>query len=125
MKTSVKIVHWTPRIICIIAILFVSMFAFDSFSTGNTLLENLGSLLMNLLPSFMLIAFLIFAWKWEMIGGIIFIIIGLGFSPFLYSHNFKMSQSVGSALGTVLLLTLPFIIVGVLFVVSHFMKREA
>jgi hypothetical protein len=67
---------------------------------------------------------LIIAWKWELVGGIIFTIIGLGMSPFIYSHNFRMNQSVGKSLGTILIITMPFIIVGILFIVSYFMKKK-
>jgi hypothetical protein len=124
MKTSVMIFHWAPRILCILAILFISMFAFDSFSPERTFWQNLGAFLIHLIPSFVLIAMLIIAWKWELVGGIIFTIIGLGMSPFIYSHNFRMNQSVGKSLGTILIITMPFIIVGILFVVSHFMKKK-
>jgi len=124
MKTSLKIVHWVPRILCILAILFISLFALDSFSRERTFWQNMGGLLLHLIPSFILIALLIVAWKWELIGGIIFTIIGLGISPFIYSHNFRMNQSAGKSLEAILIVTVPFIIVGILFVVSHFMKKK-
>jgi hypothetical protein len=124
MKTSVKIVHWAPRVLCILAILFISMFAADSFSSERTFFQNLGALMMHLIPSFMLIAFLIFAWKYEFLGGILFILLGLGFSPFLYNHNFDRTQSAGQAITSVLFIILPFIIVGLLFIISHHIKTR-
>jgi hypothetical protein len=124
MKTSVKIVHWMPRILCILAILFVSMFALDSFSTECTFWQNLGAFLVHLIPSFALIALLIIAWKWELIGGIIFTLVGLGLSPYIYSHNFHMNHSVGKSLLVLLIITVPFIITGVLFIVSHYLKKK-
>jgi len=65
MKTSIKILHWTPRIICILAILFISMFAIDSFAPDLTIWQQLGGFLIHLIPSFILIAILIIAWKWK------------------------------------------------------------
>ena len=124
MKTSVKIVHWVPRILCILAILFVGMFALDSFAPERTFWQNLGAFLIQLIPTFVLIALLIVAWKWELIGGIAFVIIGLVMSPFIYNHNFRMSQSVGKSLLVLLIITVPFIIVGVLFIVSHYLKKK-
>ena len=124
MKTSLKIFHWLPRILCILAILFISMFAMDSFSPDCTLWQNIMAFVIHLVPSIILIALLIVAWKWELIGGVIFTIIGLGMSPFIYSHNFRMDQSAGKGLVAVLLVTMPFIIVGILFIVSHFMKKK-
>ena len=124
MKTSLKIFHWLPRILCILAILFISMFAMDSFSPDFTLWQNITAFVIHLVPSIILIALLIVAWKWELIGGVIFTIIGLGMSPFIYSHNFRMDQSAGKGLVAVLLVTMPFIIVGILFIVSHLMKKK-
>lgn len=124
MDTSIKILHWTPRIICILAILFISLFALDSFESDRTVWQQIGDFLMHLIPSYGLIIFLIVAWKWEFIGGIIFILIGLGFSPFIFMHNYKMNHSVDFSLQTVFIITMPFVIVGILFIVSHFKKRD-
>lgn len=124
METSIKILHWTPRVICILAILFISLFALDSFDSNRTILQQIGDFLMHLMPSFGLIIVLIVAWKWEFIGGIIFILIGLGFSPFIFKHNYNMNHSVELSLQTVFIIAMPFVIVGILFIVSHFKKRN-
>ena len=124
MKKSLKVFHWLPRIICILAILFVSLFAADAFSPELTIWQQLGAFIMHLIPSFILIAFLIVAWKWEYIGGIIFIIIGLGLSPFVFVHNYKMNDSIWMSLGIIFSITIPFILVGILFLASHFIKKK-
>ena len=124
MKKSIKVFHWLPRIICILAILFVSLLAADAFSTELTIWQQLGAFIIHLIPSFILLAFLIVAWKWEYIGGIIFIIIGLGLSPFVFVHNYKMNNSIWMSLGIILSITIPFVIVGVLFIVSYFLKKK-
>jgi len=124
MKKTTKVIHWLPRIICILAILFVSMFALDAFEAELTIWQQIGAFLMHLIPSFILLALLIIAWKWEFIGGIIFALIGLGFSPFIFMHNYKMNQSVWHSLTTILIITMPFVIVGILFIVSHNKKKK-
>ena len=124
METNIKIFHWLPRIMCIIAILFISLFAADSFSPELTIWQQLLAFSIHLIPSFVLIIFLIIAWKWELIGGIIFILIGLGLSPFVYIKNFQMNHSVGLSLGIIASITLPFIIVGILFIISSYFKKK-
>ena len=124
MKTSIRIFHWLPRIICIFAILFVSLFAADAFSPGLTIWQQLSGFLMQLIPSFILVALLIVAWKWEYIGGIIFIVIGLGLSPFIFMHNYNMNHSIGMSLGIILMITFPFVVVGILFIISHYKKKK-
>ena len=122
MKT--KIQFWAPRIICILAILFISMFAADAFAPELTFWQQIGGFLMHLIPSFILLVLLLVAWKWEFIGGIIFILIGIGFSPFIYQHNYNMNHSVGMSLGIIMMITFPFVVVGVLFMVSHYAKHK-
>jgi hypothetical protein len=124
MKNSIKVFHWLPRIICILAILYVSLFAADAFSPELTLWQQIGAFIMHLIPSFVLVAFLIVAWNWEYIGGIIFIIIGIALSPFVFMHNFQMNNSIWISLSIILTITIPFVIVGVLFIVSHFLKKR-
>jgi hypothetical protein len=87
MNTSAKILYWTPRVICILAILFVSLFALDAFDPKLSVWQQLKDFLIHLIPSFILLAILIVAWKREIIGGIIFTLIGLGFSPLLFTQN--------------------------------------
>ena len=124
MKTSIRIFHWLPRIICILAILFVSLFALDAFAPGHTLWQQLGDFFIHLIPSFILIASLIVAWQWEFIGGIIFTMIGIGLSPFVFRMNYHRTHSIGVSLAIIFMITIPFVVVGILFIVSHYLKKK-
>ncbi|MFT3843858.1 MAG: hypothetical protein QM725_02305 [Lacibacter sp.] len=119
MKTSEKILYWIPRLLCIAAILFVSIFAFDSFSPGTALYKQILAFLIHLIPSFLLTALLVFAWKKEFAGGILFIILGIAFSVLVYNMNYARTQSAWISLGIIASITLPFIVVGVLFIVHN------
>jgi hypothetical protein len=124
MKTSIKIIHWTPRILCILAILFVSMFALDSFDPKYTLWQQLQAFSMHLIPTYILILFLVVAWKWELVGGLILIAFALGLSPSVYYHNYLMNHSVWISLSVILMINFPFILTGVLFILSHYLKKK-
>jgi hypothetical protein len=100
------------------------MFALDAFAPGLTLWQQIVGFLIHLLPSYILITMLIISWKWEYAGGITFTITGLAFcvSVFLLNHNrnqFSVAQSTVNAL----LVAFPFVIVGVLFIVSYKKKK--
>jgi len=126
MKPSTRLIYWVPRILCILAILFVSMFSLDAFAPGLTIWQQLGDFFMHLIPSFVLLAVLIVAWRWELFGGIIFTIIGLGLSPFIFLLNHNRNHfSVGASLGAVMMITFPFVVVGILFIISHFLRKKA
>ncbi len=124
MKTPLKIMHWAPRILCILAILFISLFAMDSFDSRKTLGEQLQAFAIHLIPVYILIFFLVVAWKWELIGGMLFIILALGFTPLIYTHNYNMNQSVWISLSIILMINFPFLLTGGLFVLSHFLKKK-
>ncbi len=124
MKASHTFFYWLPRILCILAILFISMFALDSFSSEESFTEQLGDFIKHLIPSFVLLYLLIFSWKKELIGGIIFMILGLGLSPFIFKMNYNMNESFWMSLGIIMVITIPFFIVGVLFLVSYYKNRN-
>ncbi len=124
MNTNAKLLHWAPRILGILAILFISLFALDAFEPGRTLYQQIGAFLIHLIPSFVLLFVHVLAWKRELIGGIIFLILGIGLSPFVYTLNYHMNHSVWMSLGIIMVITMPFAIVGMLFIVSHFHKKS-
>ena len=123
MKSSIKIFYWLPRVTCIFAIIFISMFATDAFSSELTIWQQIRGFLIHLIPSFILLAILILAWKWEYIGGILFTIVGLGLSPFIFMRNYNMNHSVVLSFEVILIITFPFVVIGILFIISHFMKK--
>lgn len=126
MKPKVRsFIHWTPRILCILAILFISIFALDAFDSELPVTEQLLNFLIHMIPSFVLIGILILSWKWELIGGAIFVLIGLIMSPLVYQHNYNMNGSVIMSLGIIAIITVPFIIVGVLFLMDYRIKKKA
>lgn len=124
MVASVKFIPWLARIICILAILFVSLFAADAFAPGLSIWQQLGDFFMHLIPSFILITLLVIAWKWELIGGIIFAIIGIGLSPFIFNMNYHRNHSISTSLFIILVITFPFFLVGILFIISSFIKKK-
>lgn len=72
-----KLLYWAPRILAILYILFISIFALDVFGTGIGFWQTLLALFMHLLPSFLIIIATFIAWKWELAGGIILIAISV------------------------------------------------
>jgi prolipoprotein diacylglyceryltransferase len=124
MKTSTKVLYWLPRILVILAILFVSLFALDSFSSVRTFWQNAADFLMNLIPAFVLLVILIIAWKWEKTGGIILTIFGLAFCIIVFIINYRRTHSVEASLLIVLAICVPFVLGGILFIISHYRKKN-
>lgn len=104
-KKYLKYLYYLPRTLAIIYIIFISLFALDVFSEYK-FPEVLLALFMHLIPTFILIAITILAWKKELIGGITFILLGIFFTFFFNTYNNPISF---------LIITLPLILIGILF----------
>lgn len=116
-----NILFWTPRVLCILGILFISLFALDAFDGEAPLKNKLIGFTIHLIPSFVLTAILLIAWKWEKIGGLILIVLGIFFSFYLFTFNYRMNQSIWISLAVIASICFPFIISGVLFII-HALK---
>jgi prolipoprotein diacylglyceryltransferase len=125
MKTSTKVLYWTARILGILAILFISLFSLDSFSSERNFWQNTTAFLLHLIPSFVLLALLIIAWKWEKVGGIVLTIFGFAFSIFIFVFNLKRNHfPVMTCLLQTLVVASPFVLAGILFILSHYRKKK-
>lgn len=125
MKISIWVLHWVPRILCIVAIFFVSWFLIESFGPASTILNRFGGFIIHLVPSFILILCLFLAWYKEYMGGVIFICLGIVLSPFLFMDNYRNNNSFWVSISVLLLISVPFILVGILFIMSHLRKKHA
>jgi hypothetical protein len=124
METRQHSFSWIPRILSILIIIFISMFAADAFSSDEGFLRQLSDFIMHLLPSFLLLGILIIAWKRELTGGILYILLSLLASPFIYSMNYERNHDMLVSLGVILMITLPVLLAGVLFVVSYTKRKN-
>lgn len=76
MKTN-KFIFWTPRILSIILIVFLATMSLDVFEMGLGFWGTLGGLFMHNIPVLILSAVLIISWKYEIVGGIVFVLAGI------------------------------------------------
>jgi hypothetical protein len=110
MKTPVRrVLFWTPRILSILFAVFISLFALDVFGEGYGFWKTLWALLMHLVPTSLVLIALVLAWRWEWLGGLLFL--GLGTGYLLLAGN----RVQWSAL---LFIAGPLYVVGLLFLVS-------
>lgn len=103
-----------PRILTGFYIVFLGLFSLDVFSPGHGFWGTILALLIHLIPSFLLIACLVVAWKRETIGGVLFLIMGVVFT--LFFHTYRRPDIF-------LIISLPLILIGALFVISGAKKN--
>jgi len=73
-STSKQILFWSPRVLSILFAVFISTFALDVFNEGYDFWKTLLALAIHLIPSVIILILLMVAWRWEWIGGIVFLI---------------------------------------------------
>jgi hypothetical protein len=107
-----KLLYWIPRIITIIAIVFLMLFSLDCFEGGT---QQFVCFIMHNIPAFILTALLVIAWKWEYIGGALLILGAIAGSAFF--GIFRGNPGI-------LILMSPFILTGGLFILHNYLKRR-
>ncbi|MFA5030972.1 MAG: hypothetical protein WC495_05285 [Patescibacteria group bacterium] len=103
-----KFLYWAPRILSILLVVFISLFSLDIFDGSYIGWEIVLGFVIHLLPVFVAIMFIIIAWKWEKIGGSLFILLGIAF---VFIGGYELIA--------ILLFTIPCIIVGGMFLLHH------
>ena len=105
---------WAPRIMAILFAIFISLFALDAFGQGYPWVEELVAFLIHLIPTYGVIAVLLVAWKWPLPGGL----------GFIAGGAFYLVKVHGMHWLAYLLISGPLFLIGVLFLVSHFVNMH-
>jgi len=125
MKKKInKFIYWTPRILCILFLLFLTIFSLDVFDPENnyTLGQTLLALFMHNIPVFVLAIILWISWKYEIVGGIVFILAGILFM--ISSVARQAPDPWYIALAVSLIIAVPAFMIGILFLMGWFKKRK-
>jgi len=115
-----KFLYWTPRILGIVFVLFLMLFSLDVFQSNLTVGEIALALFMHNVPALILLMILIISWRHEIIGGIVFNLVGLLYILMLITDpNFHWYMLFWS-----LIISAPAFIVGILFFINWIKKNN-
>lgn len=108
------LIYWTPRILSLLFILFLSLFSLDVFGEYKGL-AIIIPLAMHLLPSFALLVVAMIAWKYDIVGVIVFLLFALWYTWTVASsgHLFWSLPIAG-----------PAFLVSILFFLNWLTKRK-
>ena len=71
-RKASQLLFWSPRIIAIAFAIFLSLFALDTFDASRILWPTTLAFLIHLAPAAIVVAALVFAWRWEWIGAVFY-----------------------------------------------------
>jgi len=78
---------WIPRILTILFIIFIFIFALDSFGTEDPWYLEVVGFLIHLIPTYILIAVLAIFWKKPFYCGLSYILVAVAFTLFFNTYR--------------------------------------
>jgi hypothetical protein len=120
MKNQNKFLFWIPRILGITFVLFLMMFSLDIFQPELTAWQIAVGLFMHNIPALLLLIVILISWKYEVVGGIVFILAGL-FYILMLTVNSKFELYMLSWIATI---SGPAFLIGILFIINWLKKRS-
>ncbi|HLC54359.1 MAG TPA: hypothetical protein VJK07_01890 [Candidatus Nanoarchaeia archaeon] len=118
-----KFLYWTPRILSIIFILSLLLLSLDVFAEGLSFWETALGLFMHNIPALVLLIALLISWKYEIVGGIVFILAGIFYIAWLLMTAITTSFEWYYLLWAIQVSGIAFFI-GILFLVNWFKKKK-
>ncbi len=110
-----RVLFWTPRVLCILFAIFLSVFALDVFSEGYGLWKTIGALLLHLIPTFIVVIVLVIAWRWEWVGAILFSALALFYLATTWGrYHWSAYVSISG----------PLFLIGILFLLNWRYRAE-
>jgi hypothetical protein len=118
---SKRVLYWAPRVLSIVFVAFLSLFAMDVFEEHLGFWRTAQALVLHLVPSLALIVVLILAWRWEWIGAALYTLAGLLYVSWVVS----MSRPVPPLVRLVWAITIagPAFLIAGLFL-ANWLKRS-
>jgi hypothetical protein len=114
MKKPVKfLLFWTPRILCILFAVFLSLFAGDVFDMHQGFWKTILGLLIHLIPAGIVLLALVVSWRREWVGAILFNAMGI----YYLVTNFKHPNAIMVIAG-------PLFLIGVLFLLNWIFRKD-
>jgi len=91
-KSKNHFLFWLPRIITIVFILFISMFALDIFGTNLGFWGTILGLFMHLLPTIILTLILVIFWKKSVVLGSMWVAFGIWYLAIMIPNMIRQFE---------------------------------
>ena len=118
-KKISRFIYWTPRILAIVFIVFLTLMSLDVISPELSLWQIITGLLIHNIPTLVMIIVLIVSWRHEIVGAIAFLLAGL-----LYIIMTTQAEIAWYlALSWSIIIAGPAFLIGILFLINWFEKR--
>lgn len=124
MKKAGKLLYWTPRILSILFICFLSLFSLDVYEPGMSVGDVALGLFMHNIPSLIMIALLIIAWRRDLVGAVSFIGAGLLYMGLVFFNVVNSELPWYIAITWSLTIAGPAFLIGILYLINWKKRKD-
>lgn len=79
-----RLILWVPRAAGILLAAFLGIFALDSFGPGVPLTQAIPAFLIHLIPTYLVLAVVAVAWRFEWVGSLAFIALAVAYGVMVH-----------------------------------------
>jgi hypothetical protein len=108
------LLFWTPRILCILLAVFLSLIALDVFGMGLGPGEALLAFLIHLTPTWLVVIATVLAWRRELIGAILFPLLGCWYIVMAWGEHWAAFACISG----------PLFVIGILFSLNRVFRAQ-
>lgn len=115
MKKLTRVFYWLPRVLSLGFVLFLSLFSLDVFNEYQGW-QTLLAFLIHSLPSLVVLAAVIVAWKYDLVGAIMF---------FAFAVAYVLMAGFDKPWSWYATISGPTLLISILFLVNFIIKKNA
>jgi len=124
MKKTGNLLYWTPRILSVLFICFLSLFSLDVYEPGMSVGDVALGLFMHNIPSLIMIVLLVIAWRREIVGAVSFFGAGLLYIGFLVFNVVNAELPGYIAITWGLIIAGPAFLIGTLYLINWQKRKD-
>jgi len=122
-KRISKGLYWAPRILSMVFVLFLALMSLDIFEGNYGFWGTIVGLFMHNIPALILLAILLISWKYEIVGGIGFVLAGILYIAFILMNIITTGFEWYYLAWSIQISGIAFFI-GILFLINWHKKRK-
>ena len=116
MNTPIRqLLFWSPRVLTLLFAGFLTLFSLDVFGEGYGFWGTVVAFLMHSIPTGIVLVVLTLSWRWEWIGAVLFVALGLIYAYFAVGRGHPEWTDVISG---------PLFLVGGLFLPNWLYRKQ-
>lgn len=120
MRIKKRILYWMPRILSTLFVLFLFAMSLDIISPELGAWQIAVGMLMHNIPAIILLGVLFISWKYEIVGGIVFILAGLLYIIFTAHSEIPWYLMISWSMT----IAGPAFLIGILFLVDWYHRKH-